>query len=501
MNAKDSAPLVHAPFNTLEPRSVWAHFQTLCDTPRPSKHEAAIRDRLADWGRARGLTVEIDPVGNLILRKAAAPGREKAPGVVLQGHLDMVCQQNGEGGHDFHRDPIQAEVEDGWLLARHTTLGADNGLGVALALAALEADDLDHGPLEALFTVDEEAGMGGALGLAPGRLEGRYLLNIDTEEWGQLYLGCAGGVDVNVNQTLATRAPAPGEQAYRITLAGLVGGHSGIDIHKERGNAIKLLVRLLAELTQTPEWADLGLAVLIGGAARNALPREARARVVLAGADRAAHLQDALARYQALFREELAGVDGGLTLTLEAVDLPQRILENTARQGLLAALGAAPHGVRRWSQQLPGVVETSNNLGVLALREGEFSANFMVRSLRDSGSRALAGEIAGLFRLAGAQATIADGYAAWQPNATSPLVALAQEVYAKRFGAPAQVQVIHAGLECGIIGAKYPDLDMISFGPTIRGAHAPGERVEIATVDACWTYLKDMLAALAARTN
>jgi len=488
------------PFCHLEPAPVWRHFATLCAIPRPSKREAALKKHVCDWAEARGIVVEEDGGGNLILRVPATPGHEMAPTVTLQGHLDMVCQKNDGVAHDFERDPIRPARcrRDGaeWVVAEHTTLGADNGVGVALALAALEASDLVHGPLEVLLTVDEEAGMGGALGLAPGLLRGRYLINIDTEEWGHLYLGCAGGMDVNVTYPYSSEPAPAGWTVAKISLTGLSGGHSGIDIHKERGNAIKLLVRLLGELGQQLGTEAWRLLQLEGGTARNALPREAFATVILDPAC-LAEIEATLATGAQALARELKGVENGLSVRLsELPSLAGPAMAPAAQRQLLAALNAAPHGVARMSMSVPGIVETSNNLGVLSVANGQARANFMVRSLVDSAAHAQARRIADLFGLIGADCQLTDGYSGWKPNPDSPLLALAQQVYAAQFGGSAQVEVIHAGLECGIIGAKYPGLDMLSFGPTIHGAHAPGERVEVETVARSWQFLVALLAAL-----
>ena len=477
-------------FSTLSPQPVWRHFQTLCAIPRASKAEAPLRQALNDWARSRGLATRVDTAGNLLISKPASAGRERYPGVILQGHLDMVCQQNEGSAHDFARDAIVATLKDGWLVAENTTLGADNGIGVALALAVLEADDLDHPPLEVLLTVDEEAGMGGAQGLEPGLLQGRSLINLDTEEWGQIYVGCAGGVDVNVSYATASEPLPAGWTTARLTVSGLCGGHSGVDIHLGRGNAIKLLVRALRELPEDG-WR---LSSLSGGNARNALPREAAATIAVAPGSYAA-IEQAIAASAATLASEFDGIEKRLALRLgEAATAT--MLSAADQRALLAALNAAPHGVKAMSQQLPGVVETSNSLGVLTMSEHIVRANFMVRSLIDSRALALAREIADLFTLIGADCVISDGYPGWTPARESPLLALAQRVYANEFSTEAALQVIHAGLECGIIGAKYPGLEMISFGPTIRGAHAPGERVEVASVEQTWKLLTAILAAL-----
>ena len=479
-------------FSRLEPAIVWRHFTTLCEIPRASKAEARLRRHLHSWATARGLPATVDPAGNLLVRKAASAGREHLPGVVLQSHLDMVCQNNVETPHDFSRDPIRPLRRDGWLVAEGTTLGADNGIGVALMLAVLEDGELQHGPIEALFTVDEEAGMGGARGLAADVLKGRLMLNLDTEEWGEFYLGCAGGLNVNVERAGVPDAMPAGYEGWQIDLRGLRGGHSGVNIHEERGNAIKLLVRILRDLEIR---FPLRLAALQGGTARNALPREAVA-IVAIPAEWAAALVLCLKEWESCLRRELAGVDDALALNCSPVAPVGPLLLPHEQAVWLASLHAAPHGVRRMSRQVPGVVETSNHLGMVALDADGGSCNFMVRSLLDSGSTALADEIVSLFALSGTVAEKAGYYPGWAPNPDSRLLALCQAVYRREFGAESTVQVIHAGLECGIIGAKYPGLDIVSFGPTIRGAHAPGESVEILSVDRSWQLLRAILAAV-----
>ncbi|MFT3857565.1 MAG: aminoacyl-histidine dipeptidase [Aquabacterium sp.] len=482
---------------TLEPEPVWRHFATLCRIPRPSKQEAALREHLKAWAESRGLPTLVDEAGNLIVRKPASPGHEQAPTLVLQGHLDMVCQKNSDVAHDFTRDPIVPVLADGWVKAEGTTLGSDNGIGVAMALALLESTTLPHGPLEALFTVDEEAGMGGAQGLQPAVLQGRLMLNLDTEEWGEFYLGCAGGMDVNVQRAGQAAAWPADHTAFRIALTGLRGGHSGVNIHEERGNAIKLLVRVLRGLQ---DLGDVRLVSLQGGTARNALPREAFA-VVAVPESLAADLAQALLSWQVLLQQELQGVENGVQLLAERVQAGQlkmpQVMDECEQDIWLRSLHAAPHGVRRMSQRVPGVVETSNNLGMVELTPQGGQCNFMVRSLLDSGAQALADEIISLWALSGTQAEASGAYPGWTPNPDSPLLRRCQQVYREEFGTDSHVQVIHAGLECGIIAAKYPGMDIVSFGPTIRGAHAPGEQVEIASVARTWHLLTAIVAQLA----
>lgn len=479
--------------DTLSPSIVWRHFRTLCNTPRPSGHEAQLAALIAHWAEERGFAHERDAAGNLLVRKPATPGFEAAPGVILQGHLDMVAQANADHPHDFTRDPIETYIADGWLHARDTTLGADNGLGVAAALAVLEDTSLRHGPLEALFTVEEESSMGGALQLAEGWLQGSLLLNLDSEDRGQVYIGCAGGADVVVSAQLPTSTLRSDEQVWKLALTGLVGGHSGIDIHKGRGNANRLLVRVLRAL----EPYGARLIDYHGGTLRNALPREAFATLVLAdGEDEAAQVR--VAELQEELAAELAGVDDGLTLELSPVDASyDEALTSTASQMLVAALHVAPYGVERMSVEVPGVVETSNNLGVVTLEDGRFHLCALVRSLRDSATLDMADRFRSLFGLIGAETRVENAYPGWTPNPESPLLARFRRLHQRLLGSDPDVKVIHAGLECGILGGKYPALEMISFGPQIRGAHSPDERVELESVEEFWRLLRALVEELA----
>lgn len=482
----------------LQPQAVWSHFAHFCRIPRMSKHEGAIRAHLVQWAAEQGLATEVDAAGNLLIRKPAQHRPASTPALALQAHLDMVCQKQGHSPHDFLRDPIQAVVDGDWVRAPDTTLGADNGIGAALMLALLQDIDTPHPPLEALFTVDEEAGMGGAHGLQAGWLQARRMLNLDTEAWGEFYLGCAGGLDVDVHDTWAPEPLPSGHQALRIRLQGLRGGHSGVDIHEQRGNAIALLVQVLHDLQ-----ARCGLRVveLQGGTARNAIPRDAQALVLVPQAHAEA-LPAALALWAQWLQQGLEGQEPGLTL--QAAEVPpgepahgtlgaQGVAPWPAQQRWLQALRASPHGVHRMSQAVPGVVDTSNNLGVLAWGPEGAQVNFMVRSLRDAGSRALAQTLCALWQLAGTEPRIGGAYPGWAPSPQSPLLQHCEAVFRDHWGTDSRRQVIHAGLECGLIAAAYPGMDIVSFGPTITGAHAPGEAVHIPAVAQCWQLLQALV--------
>ena len=453
-----------------------------------------MRGALSEWAYERGLCVKVDGRGNLVLSKAATPGYENRPGVVLQGHLDMVCQKHGSSAHDFGRDPIRPVLRDGWVTALDTTLGADNGIGVALALAVLEADDLEHPALEVLLTVDEEAGMHGAMALEQDAVKGRLLLNLDTEEWGELYIGCAGSADVIVDTSVPTQAAPADLRTVGLRLTGLVGGHSGIDIHRQRGNAIKLLAQFLLELTE--KGVDFRLASMTGGTAHNAIAREAEA--VLRVADPASLFAEAEG-FVARLRDRLNEEESGVCIDFEHAPTQDAdgVLPDGVTRDILALLRDLPYGVRRMSEQMPGVVETSNNIGELRLKGGRMHINMMVRSLTEDGIHTLSGEIAARFAASEFEGIRVVGAGpVWHPNPESKLLALTQDAYRQTFGGEATVQVIHAGLECGIFNRLWPDMDMISLGPTIRGAHAPNERVEAASVERVWQLLVRVLAAI-----
>lgn len=478
----------------LQPLSVWSHFSTLCSIPRPSLKEAALRQHLVDWAAAHGIASVIDAAGNLILKRPASAGFESKPGVIMQGHLDMVCQANTGTVHDFERDAIRTEVRDGWVIAPNTTLGADNGIGVALALAALEEPGLVHPPLEVLLTVNEECGMDGARGLLPGTLQGKTLINLDTEEWGHFYLGCAGGVDVEVSRDCMQEALPADYEIVRFDVAGLRGGHSGIDIHLGRGNAIKLLAEALRDLSAH---SDVRLLSLHGGTARNAIPREAFALCALPSTV-VTNLDEWVEHRHIAWQQRFADIDAKVTFSYLLDTLPVgKGLHQTERNNILSFLDIVANGVSRESKDFPGVTDTSSNLGVVVLENGSFRATFKVRSLHDASADALADKLVFNAESFSFKAWKEGVYPGWTPNPASNLLALCQRVYTRQYGKPASLQVIHAGLECGLLAASHPHLDMISFGPDIRGAHAPGESVEIESVAKCWNLLKAILQELA----
>lgn len=480
----------------LQPQSVWSHFAALCAIPRPSYREEALRQHLIEWAQARGIEHFVDGVGNLILKKPASLGCEAMPGVILQGHLDMVCQANAGTVHDFERDAIKPVVRDGWLIAEDTTLGADNGIGVALALAAIEEPNLMHPGLEVLLTINEESGMDGARGLAHDTLQGKLLINLDTEEWGHFYLGCAGGVDVEVRHSCVQEEIPHDFALLRFEVSGLRGGHSGMDIHLGRGNAIKLLAEALRDLAAH---TDMRLVEMQGGTARNAIPREAFA-VCAVPINAVSGINEWVEHRLSAWQQRFAQSDAKVSFSYELDEMPVGLaVQQVERDRILTFLDVAVNGVSQMSDDFAGVTDTSSNLGVVSQVQGVFKATFKVRSLLDVRADTLANKLVSHAQIYGLEAYKDGAYPGWTPNPVSPLLDLCQRVYTQQFGQTASLQVIHAGLECGLLAASHPHLEMISFGPDIRGAHAPGERVEITSVGHCWTLLKAVLRALAGR--
>ncbi|MHA3083607.1 aminoacyl-histidine dipeptidase [Acinetobacter sp. ANC 5383] len=480
-------------FSQLSPKNVWQHFATLCRIPRQSKQEQQLRQYLQDWAKNKGLDTYVDIVGNLIIRKSATAGMQHKIGVILQGHLDMVTQANRGTVHDFSRDPIQPILENGWLIAPNTTLGADNGIGVALALAVLDADDIAHGPIEVLLTVDEEAGMSGARFLEENVLQGKWLFNIDTEEWGQLYLGCAGSQDIEVEQTLTYVQTAAELTAVEVQVLGLKGGHSGVDIHLGRGNANVILAQFLQQ--HLPK-LQAHLVEFSGGTARNALPREATTKIALPKSE-FAQLNALLQQAQTDWRMQLTGVDEAIELRAQPLDeVITEVIALEQQQAWLAALSSCPYGVAQMSQALPDVVETSNNIGVVRLNREQASVLIMVRSMVNDKLEAHAHRIQQHFEYYGLHSSLAPFVSGWTPNPGSAALKCLQRAYQDTFQIEPELKVIHAGLECGIIAEHYPDLQMVSFGPDIQGAHAPGEQVKVDTVEKCWQLLVAALATV-----
>uniref|UniRef100_A0A832MNY0 Cytosol non-specific dipeptidase n=1 Tax=Eiseniibacteriota bacterium TaxID=2212470 RepID=A0A832MNY0_UNCEI len=473
----------------LEPGLVWKYFAELSAHPRCSKHEEQVAAWVMSVARGLGLEAVRDRAGNVIARKPASPGHEGAPSVCLQGHLDMVCEKRPDVRHDFAKDPIRLVRQGDWLMADGTTLGADNGIAVATSLAIMADRSLEHGPLEFLFTLDEETGLTGANHLEPGLLRSRILLNLDSEEEGALFVGCSGGRDTLATWPLATeRAPAA-HAPVEITVGGLRGGHSGLEIDKGRGNAVKILNRLI--LAIVPLGARL--ARLDGGDKRNAIPRDATA---LAFVPRR-RFDEAMGTLHALgeaIRAELATVEPGLRITPAAVRAKGgRVLTRALQRRVTLALSALPHGVVKMSADIPGLVETSTNVAAIRTTKKDIRVSTSQRSSVASEIEEIVASVSAAFALAGARVTHSDGYPGWKPNLDSPLLKLAVATYRDLTGREPEVKAIHAGLECGIIGTRYPGMDMVSFGPTLEGVHSPDERLHIGSVARFWEYLLALL--------
>ena len=478
--------------DSLQPAAVWKYFGELVNIPRPSKHEAKVSAFLQDFGRKLGFETLADEVGNVLIRKPAAPGYENAPRVCLQAHMDMVCEKNGDKEFDFLTQPIQAYVEDGWLVGDGTTLGADDGIGVAAAMAVLADNTLQHGPLECLFTVDEETGLTGAANLHTDWLKSEILLNFDDEDEGEYCIGCAGGIDTTVAIDYTTRPVPAGESSYRIMVSGLTGGHSGDDINRGRGCAIKILNRILWNAT---EHHKIGLACIDGGNLRNAIAREAWADIVVAHEHEEA-FKKMVDDFADRIRFEFRTTEPNLQISLEPIEEPKCLIDRPTQYNLLNALYACAHGVLAMSREIENFVETSTNLASVKMDGHQIHIATSQRSSVESAKFAAAQKIESTFRMIGAHVSHGDGYPGWTPNPDSKVLKVGVETYKRMFGHDPVVRAIHAGLECGLIGEKYPDMDMISYGPTLRGVHAPGEKIEIRTVEMFWNLTCEILRNL-----
>lgn len=479
----------------LAPQPLWNIFAQICAIPHPSYHEQQLAEHILAWAAGHQLHAERDAVGNILIRKPATPGFENRKPVALQAHLDMVPQKNNDTVHDFTKDPIQPYVAGEWVTARGTTLGADNGVGMASALAVLIDPQVEHGPLEVLLTMTEEAGMEGAFGLQPDWLQAEILINTDSEEEGEIYMGCAGGVDVITTLPLHREALPTGYRSVELSISGLRGGHSGGDIHLGFGNANKLLARLLANALQK---TDYRLVSVNGGTLRNAIPREASA--VLALPESAlASLQAQVEAWQSELQNELAGVEKNLRVQLTPSDNHEAALTSASRDSLVNLLNGLPNGALRNSDVVKGVVETSLNVGVVTTDTDKAEIICLVRSLIDSGKASVVSMLTSLGALAGATTIAKGSYPGWQPDADSPVMHLVRDTYQKLFNKTPNIMVIHAGLECGLFKKPYPQMDMVSIGPTITGPHSPDEQVHIASVGHYWTLLTALLKAIPAK--
>lgn len=476
--------------NSLKPTEVWKYFEEILTIPRPSKKEEKIIAYLLEFGKKHNLETRRDDAGNVIISKPATKGYEKAPSVVLQSHVDMVCEKNSDVQHDFNTDPIQAYVDNGWVKAKGTTLGADDGIGIAAQLAILASSSIAHGPLECLFTVDEETGLTGAFEMKPGFFNSKILLNLDSEDEGELFIGCAGGVDTVATFSYENEKVPTSSMAFKISVTGLKGGHSGDDIDKGLGNSIKIINRFLWKGTNK---FDLRLANIDGGNLRNAIPREAFAHFVIHQED-AQSMQQMFQQLRDEIRFELAVTEPNLKIELETAQLPEWVINETTQYDLLNALYACPHGVIAMSQQMPGLVETSTNLAsVKFIQDNQILVTTSQRSAIDSSKTDVASMVESVFRLANASVVHSEGYPGWAPNTNSEILRITRNSYKTLFGTEPIVRAIHAGLECGLFLEKYPYLDMISFGPTIKGAHSPDERLNIESTEKFWKLLLDVL--------
>lgn len=471
----------------LQPKLIWEIFDEITAVPRPSKHEEKIIEYLLDFAKRYNLEAERDQIGNVVIRKAATAGYEGVPTVILQSHMDMVCEKNSDTVHDFMTEPIRTKIEDGWVKAEGTTLGADCGIGMAAALAVLIDPTVEHGAIEALFTVDEETGLTGAFNLGEGMLTGKYLINLDSEDEGEIFIGCAGGVDTLGYFDYQTEKMPAGYEYYRIGVSGLKGGHSGDDIDKGLGNANKILAHFLYDA----ERFGIRLGMFDGGNLRNAIPREAYA-VVAVPEHTALIFETSLANYVSAVKALYVATEPNLKITL-AQAAEQPVIDEDTQSSLLAAIVGLPNGVLAMSQTMKGLVETSTNTASVKFVDGKIVVTTSQRSSVEIAKRNAMHSVEAVLALSGATVEHSDGYPGWTPNPNSSLLSWSIDSYKSLFGAEPKVRAIHAGLECGLFLEKYPHLEMVSFGPTLRGVHSPDERLEIATVDKFWRLLLDVL--------
>ena len=477
----------------LEPKHLWKRFYEITQVPRPSKKEEKIRAHLRELLKNLKTEFKEDTTGNIVALLPATPGHENAPTIVLQGHVDMVCEKNKDKQHDFDNDPINVSVKDGWVVADGTTLGSDNGIGVAASLAIITDTDAVHGPIEILMTVDEETGLTGANNLEPGFITGKILLNMDSEEDGAFYVGCAGGVDTVATFEIKKEKKKPSTQVYELLVTGLKGGHSGLDIQEGRGNAIKILGRALKKL----ESINYKLAAIEGGSLRNAIPREAEAILFLSEND-FPNAEKITSEFQESIQNEYRTVDGGVKIFIKKTDVEfEDVFTDEFTNELINVILALPHGVISMSQDIQGLVETSTNLATINLVDGKVRIGTSQRSSVDSAKEYIANSVSAVFNLTDADVKAGDGYPGWKPNMDSELLKVSKKVFNEMFGKEAEIKAIHAGLECGILEGKNPGMDMISFGPTIQNAHSPDEKVNVETVAKFYDLLKGILKEFA----
>ena len=476
---------------TLEPTIVWNHFYEITQIPRPSKKEDKVRTYLDEFGKKHNLTTVTDKAGNVLITKPATPGYENEKTIILQAHMDMVCEKNSDVEHNFDTDPIQVIVDNGWVKAKGTTLGADNGIGMALMLAVLSSDNLKHPALECLFTTDEETGLTGAFALDNNLLKGEILINLDSEDDGEIFVGCAGGIDTTATLKVKTKDTPRHFFAFSVTVKGLMGGHSGDDIDKRRGNANKMLNRILWNMHKD---LDLHLVKIDGGNLRNAIPREASAVACVPFVHKE-KVRVIFNEVAAELEDENAAIETNMRIELHSEEIPDRVMTRRSTSKILNALYACPHGIKAMSPDMAGLVETSTNLASVKMPDDKkLVITTSQRSSVESAKYDIAHQVESVLKLAGCSVTHGDGYPGWKPNLNSQILRVAEKSYEKLFAVQPKVKAIHAGLECGLFLKKYPHLDMISIGPTMRGVHSPDERLEIETVGRVWSWLTDILA-------
>lgn len=475
--------------SNIEPKELWAHFTNLNAVPRPSKQEDRVIEFIMNFGNTLGLPTQRDEIGNVIIKKPATKGKEEWPAVCIQSHLDMVHQKNSDTVFDFNKQGIDMYVDGDWVRARGTTLGADNGIGVASIMTLLAARDIEHPAIEALFTIDEETGMTGALNLKGGLLSAKYLLNLDTEDDRELTIGCAGGLDVTATGHYKEERPTNEMVCFKVVIRGLTGGHSGMDIHLGRGNANKLMNRILVLAT---EMFNIRISSINGGSLRNAIPRESAVELCIP-ANQTAAFKSFIETQTRFLKEEHSVTDPALVVDFESLAKVDGLMDEVSQFKLLRSIYACPNGIYRMSPEVQGLVQSSNNLARVVVNGGQIAIQCLTRSSVNSEKTDLATAIKSCFELSGAEVAFSGAYPGWTPRPSSKIVSFMSDLYKAQFGHEAHVNAVHAGLECGILGTNYPDMQMISFGPNIRGAHSPDECVQISSVQKYWSYL---LAAL-----
>lgn len=477
----------------LQPQLLWKWFDQICSIPHPSYHEEQLANFIVNWAREKGFFVERDEVGNILIRKSASEGMEQRPSVVLQAHLDMVPQANEDTQHNFQTDPIHPYIDGEWVTAKGTTLGADNGIGLASALAILEDNTLVHPELEVLLTMTEEQGMEGAIGLRPNWLKSQIMINTDTEENGEIYIGCAGGINADLSIPINT-VPNPHKYSYQLILKGLRGGHSGVDIHTGRVNSIKMLIRFLAHLNNHYPQIHYSINNIYGGSIRNAIPREAF--VTLCFDDEITQLQSAVENFTVLLKNELAIAEPNLNLFLQPIKKPTIIFDSASKNNIINLFNALPNGVIRYSDKVENVVETSLNLGVLKTENNHVISTILLRSLIESGKQYVVDTLKSLTKLSNAKIEFSGDYPCWEPQPNSEILSLTTKIYTDILGYKPKIKVIHAGLECGLLKKIYPNLNVVSIGPTIINAHSPDEKVHIPAVQTYWELLTRIISEI-----